>query len=225
MARKIFLTYKYGDANVYPLPDVLWTKCRDYVDDLQKRLDKEDHINKGELDGQSLADFEDETIASKLRDKIFDSSLTIVLISKGMKSPWDSENNQWIPWEIAYSLKEHTRDSRTSLTNAMLAIAIPDQQNSYSYIIQDNSCSSCNCTTYHTNTLFKILQKNTFNRKNPVRNECANHPVEDRPQTGEFSYIPIIKWNDFISDINSYLDRVYKINEGISAYNIYKTVV
>lgn len=226
MSRKIFVTYKYGDTNVKALrsdfPELVSpTKVRDYVDLLQDILDADDHINKGETDGEDLSHFKDSTIASKLRDKIYDSSITIVMISPNMKEFNKSEDDQWIPWEISYSLKEHTRNDRTSQTNAVLAVVLPDRCGSYDYFIRQNSCCSSTCRTLYTNKLFAILGNNMFNVKYPDKETCTD---SREIYHGYESYIYSIEWGKFKGSPNYYLQTAIKINENIDDYTITKTV-
>ena len=220
MARKIFVTYKHSDEHVDPIND--GTTARAYVDELINLFD-EDEIYKGEGD-EDLSEFKDETIASHLKEKIYDSSVTIVLISPNMKVDDEQESNQWIPWEISYSLKEITRNGRTSQTNAVLAVVLPDQNSSYSHYIEDNACLFCSCRNLDTNKLFKMLRDNMFNIKQPTFNNCSNHTNDNRVYIGFSSYIHSVKWCDFIQDKEKYLKIAEDIRDNIDDYNITKTV-
>lgn len=74
-----------------------------------------------------------------------------------MKDALESESDQWIPWEISYSLKETKRADRTSHMNALLGIALPDASGSYSYMITENKCCSSGCTSYNLNDIGFVL--------------------------------------------------------------------
>ena len=225
MGHKIFISYKYGDTSVQRLPNrtPYWeqTKVRHYVDEIQARIKAEDHINKGELDGEDLSQFKDETIASKLRDKIYDSSVTIVLISPNMKEPYTHERDQWIPWEISYSLKEVERADRVSKTNALLAVVLPDPAGSCEYVITKKQCCGSGCTFFNRTNLFTIIQENTFNRKRPPVHNCdQNDTIWEWP----FSFIHMVTWNDFIADIDGCIDSAISIRERIGEFEIHKDV-
>lgn len=236
MGKKIFVSYKYLDAqvqdlDVYEEVDYGWTKtkrkipttARHYVDELETLLEEDDHIYKGEDDGEDMSTLEDSTIGSKLGDKIFDSSVTIVLVSKGMKEVYSSEKEQWIPWEISYSLKEQSREGGRSKTNAVLAVVLPDEWGRYDYFIADNTCSYCNCRTLKTDFLFQILRDNMFNIKKPVFTDCNNH-IGSKPYQGYSSFIHSVKWIDFVKDLSKYIDIATDIRAKINEYDIKKTV-
>ena len=225
MARKIFVSYKYGDTNVEPLTDSIFdsTKVRDYVTELQQLLSDNDEINKGENDGEDLSDFKDSTIESKLRDKIFDSSITIAVLSRGMKEWFADEKDQWMPWEISYSLRELSKNGRKSRPNGVMMVVLPDSDGNYDYYIQEKTCPHCNCRTLTTSFLFGILKRNVFNRKSIEESDCEHHsgsPV----YTGDHSYITSVKWSDFKKNPTLYLDRCADLRDNIDDFNISKII-
>lgn len=223
MGRKIFVSYKHNDTNVLALSSgVYGTTARNYVDILERYFDAGDHIYKGERDNESLIHLKEDTIAAHLCDKMYDSSITIVLISKGMKETYVSESDQWIPWEISYSLKEMSRGGRSSTTNAMLAIVLPNENGIYDYCIQ-STCPQ-GCRVILTNPLFKIIRINMFNRKGVIISTlCAycNAISYDHPLP---SYIHAVTWEEFVSNPNSYIETALNIKEDSDSYNITKEI-
>ena len=145
MGKKIFVSYKFADDRVENLSLYRNSTVRDYVTRFEEILDPSDNIYKGESDGEDLSSLSEETIWKKLKDRIYDSSVTVIFISPGMKDVWKSERNQWIPWEVSYSLKEISRknkngDAVSSRTNAMVAVVLPDENGSYSYYLESKNC-------------------------------------------------------------------------------------
>lgn len=149
MRHKIFVSYKYKDTNVESLPNI-WgtTAVHDYVDYIQEKILKRD-VYKGEKSDEDISNWNEYAIWEHLKNKIYDSTLTIVLISPNMKETGRWQKSQWIPWEISYSVKEMPRNGRTSQRNALLAVILPNRYGSYTY--------------YDKNELFPILKANIEN--------------------------------------------------------------
>ena len=227
VGKKIFVSYKYADDQVEKLTSEEKSTVRDYVDKFEEKLDSSDNIYKGESEGEDLSNLSDDTIWEKLKDRIYDSSVTIMFISPGMRETWKKDRDQWIPWEISYSLKETSRknkngDSVTSHSNAMVAVVLPDENGSYSFYLETKNCCSGGCTMHHTNSLFEIIKKNKFNRtKNASKRTCDNN---DTIWSGTCSYIEAVKWSNFIANYQKYVDSAVERQDHIDEYDICKEV-
>lgn len=224
MGKKVFVSYKYKDEKVAKLKDAFYeevdgtmkwnyrfTKARDYVDELQDIIGQ-DNINLGEKDGESLEDFTDATIATTLKKRIAQCSITIVLITKGMKT-YEAEKDQWIPWEVSYSLRTVAFKDFNKQMNAVLGIVLPDETGTYDWYYTENT--ECNSITHHYWQLFGILKKNMFNMKNPTTRECNGSIINE----GEFSFIKTVKWDTFLDNHNYYIQKAIEIKDDKDSYD------
>jgi|SRR3989344_3533641 len=217
ISRKIFVSYKYKDPNVWMGPiaeyspgedtDYLYTP-RHYVDKIIEKIGI-DHIYKGEKGDEGMDDFSDDRVDSKLKEKIFDSSVTIVLISPNMWDKTRAEKDQWISKEIAYSLRNKTRGDKSSITNGMLAVALPDMNGKYDHAIIHKDCG---VRSWQTQSFFRIIRENMFNRWDKNQTICNicfgyHHHGDDH------SYVHPVKWEHFISNHNAYIDYALCLRE------------
>lgn len=216
MGHNIFVSYKFADDSVRQISKMKKTTVRDYVDLLETKLSDSGHIYYGEHRGEDLSDLNDEQIYEHLKDKIYPTSVTVVLISPEMRGS-KSDKQQWIPWEISYSLRETTREARMSRRNGVLAVVLPDVSGSYEYALERRYCCASGCTIYHYNWLFDILRNNMFNIRQSTVQVCQQR---SNIWTGEFSYIPMITWDAFINDIDSSIARVEEIRQRADEYKI-----
>lgn len=220
MSYKIFISYKYADSSVESI--IEGDTPRAYVTKLQEDIIGKDNINKGEKDDEDLSLFKDTTIKTKLKEKIKDSSITIVLISPCMKEISKSEKDQWIPWEISYSL----RDIYGSEPNGMLGVVLPSKYNNYDYFMNnwsgyDADGNLHHVTRYNSENTFNIIQENMFNQINPEIKYIDNNKVF----FGDSCYIPMIKWDEFIKDPEKYLDKSNDIRiNHLNEYDLHKII-
>ena len=88
MAHKTFISYKYSESQ----------KLRDRI---IEALGDDATYYKGETsESPDLSDTSTENIKKNLRDMMFDTSVTIIILSPNMKE------SKWIDWEIEYCLKK-----------------------------------------------------------------------------------------------------------------------
>jgi hypothetical protein len=201
MARKTFISYKYSDAT-------------DLRDTILKKLGSDAKYYQGETaDSPDLTNTSVENIKKNLRDMMFDTSVTIVVISPSMKQ------SKWIDWEIEYSLKEITREDKTSRTNGILGV-IMKYNNSYDWLIS-SSTSPDGCSARYTDEskLYPIITKNRYNLNTDNKYSCPTCKSFNR-LTG--SYISLIDEETFLANPDSYIENAYNKSRDINNYDISK---
>ena len=191
MAHKTFISYKYSEA-------------RGLRDDIITALGEDASYYQGETsDSPDLTDTSTENIKKNLKDMMYDTSVTIVIISPNMKK------SKWIDWEIEYCLKSITRKDRTSHTNGVVGV-IMKYNGGYSWLkttsINDDGCSS---SSYDSSKMYDIINNNRFNQ-NPKKYSCDKCKTVNS-LTG--SYIALVEEEDFLNDPQKYIDNAYDKSE------------
>lgn len=142
-------------------------------------------------DYNDLSQDTDSKIKNYLKEMIFDTSVTIVIVSRNMKQ------SDWVEWEIEYSLKNISRDQRTSKTNGIICV-IDDY---LSHIFQDDIK---NINDY----LFPVILKNVNNKKLTA------------PQNLSKNYVDFVTIQNFLSNPNKYIEEAFIKSQNIEFYNV-----
>lgn len=200
MARKTFISYKYSES-------------RKLRDDIIAALGDDASFYQGETaDSPDLTDTTTENIKNNLKDMIYNTSVTIVIISPKLKE------SKWIDWEIEYSLKEITRANKTSRTNGIVGV-IKKVNGSYNWIVSQSSYEDgCKPRSIDSSLLYDIIKDNRFNQNPPVYS-CEKCKTVDK-LTG--SYISLINQDDFLTDPPKYIENAYEKATDIDSYKIKK---
>lgn len=199
MARRTFISYKYSEAR----------GLRDRIIDA---LGKDASYYQGETsDSPDMTDLKTETIKKNLRDMMYNTSVTIVIISPNMK------DSKWIDWELQYCLTKIKRKGRTSQRNGIVAV-IQKRNNSYSWfkkkVREDDGCT---VIRYEDDLVYDIVNNNRFNQ-NPKKYSCDTCKCVN-PLTG--SYISYVEEDDFIANPSKYIENAYEKSENdASGYDI-----
>ena len=202
MAHKIFISYKYSEA-------------RNLRNSIIDALGDDAIYYQGETSiSPDLSDTSTENIKRNLTDMMYDTSVTIVIISPNMK------NSNWIDWEIEYSLKNITRKGRTSHTNGVVGV-IMKFNGGYSWLkTTSTNGDGCTSSSYDESKVYSIINNNRFNQ-NPKKYSCDICKTVNA-LTG--SYIAYVEEETFLSDPQKYIDNAYDKSENDAAgYDLTKT--
>ena len=154
MAHKTFISYK-------------WSEAQQLRDDIIDALGEDASYYKGETsDSPDLTDTTTDNIKKNLRDMMYDTSVTIVIISPHMKE------SKWIDWEIEYCLKDETRKGRTSHNNGVVGVIMKYNGGYDWFKTTHRNADGCSSTTYEESKVYDIINNNRFNQ-NPKKYSCA----------------------------------------------------
>lgn len=203
MARKTFISYKYNEAQ----------RLRD---DIIGALGDDATYYQGETsDSPDLTDTTTDNIKKNLKDMMYDTSVTIIVVSPSLKK------SKWIDWEVEYSLKEITRDDRVSRTNGIVGV-IMKYNGGYGWLTgekcYDNYCK-CKNRTIDDSKLYSIIAKNRYNLVKPEY--TCEHCKSFDALSG--SYISLIEENKFLTNPTKYIENAYEKSEKVDSFDIRKT--
>jgi hypothetical protein len=117
MARKTFISYKYSEA-------------RGMRDRILRALGDDATYYQGETSiSPDLTDTSTENIKRRLTDMMYDTSVTIVVLSPNLMQ------SKWVDWEIEYCLKEISRKGRTSRTNGVIGV-VQEVNGGYDWLVE-----------------------------------------------------------------------------------------
>lgn len=168
-----------------------------YKSEIQKMKEagKLDYIDKSLNDP---IDSEDpDYIMRKIReDYLSDSTVTIFLIGTHSKETLGLEEQQYIKRELQASLFNGEKNSRSGI----LGVVLPDM---YDAIYK----GSYTCSTCGNSHAWVSISDNTV-----IKEFCVNYYVE--PHTGcgwteDQRYCVLVKWDDFVSDPETYINKAY----------------
>ena len=202
MSHKTFISYKYSEA-------------RNLRNSIVDALGDDAIYYQGETSSSpDLSDTSTENIKKNLTDMMYDTSVTIVIISPNVK------NSNWIDWEIEYSLKNITRKGRTSHTNGVVGV-IMKFNGGYSWLkTTSTNGDGCTSSSYDESKVYSIINNNRFNQ-NPKKYSCDICKTVNA-LTG--SYIAYVEEETFLSDPQKYIDNAYDKSENDAAgYDLTKT--
>lgn len=200
MARKTFISYKYSEA-------------RGVRDRIIKSLGDDATYYQGETsDSPDLTDTTSENIKENLKDMIYGTSVTIVVISPNIK------DSKWIDWEIEYSLKEIKRGDATSRTNGVVGVIMKHNGNYEWLVTLSEKDDGCSVRTIDDSVLYKIINKNRYNLKGDAY-ACEHCKTYDQLNG---SYISLINEDLFIENPVKYIENAYEKCQKTENYKLSK---
>ncbi len=209
MARNIFISFRFSDGE-------------DQKNEIGEALRKQGkHYNYSE--NKDRSHLSDDQIQKYIYGKLKETSVTIVVLTpeaveykkKYDYCKHDFVYDDWLYDELRYSLE----DRENNRTNGIIAVYTKEAA-SLLFDEEMHICSVCNKQTVVHNIKWfdNLVRRNMMNvNKQKKKNKCQG--VYDEL---EDSYCSLIAYEDFIKDINKYIENSISKRDRIEDFNIKK---
>lgn len=190
MARRVFISFRFSDGYKYK-------------EELCKLFNQSDDVIDCSED-EDRSHMSEETIQKYLYNKLQRTSVTVVLLTPDAieynKDFWTGKYDDWMYDELRYSLE----DREYNTTNGVVAIYTQDAKDLL-IKISTHKCDVCKkeSTVSTLEDVNNLVRKNMMNIKDSFKKyKC--YGIYD---SLEDSYISLISYDEFISDINKYIEN------------------
>lgn len=200
MAKKTFISYKYDEA-------------QELRNKILVKLGQDAKYYRGETSNSpDLSDSTTERIKEYLKDMIFSTSVTIVIISPRMIY------SKWIDWEIEYSLHNYKRGDITSRSNGVVAVIMNINGSTDWLKIHSINTHGLYKVQFRNEYLFPIISRNHYNSNPPLKhcNDCNTY------DSLKGSYITMVDENEFLNYPDYYINNAYDKSKQLSNYILKK---
>ncbi|PAT01141.1 hypothetical protein CI105_08405 [Candidatus Izimaplasma bacterium ZiA1] len=199
MPHKVFVSYKFSDA-----------ACT--RDKIMNALQGNSSYYKGEK-GFVALDYADSTMKQYLGTMIFDSTVTVVVISPNVKV------SKWVEWELRYSMEKHTRRDKSSGRNGVICVIQnqPDYSSPKYGTYGQNGYNENSNWAYNKYSGGKDLRKSVLpnlvikNMKDSFSGEDYHgFLMSDESNIDRKDYCIVVAESTFLRNPNKYVDIAFK---------------
>ena len=195
MGRNVFVSYKYSDAK----------ETREII---RSVLGEEGHYYRGEKGFVALQNA-DSTIKEYLKDMIFNTSVTLVIISPQVR------HSDWVDWEIRYSLRQTQRGGVTSYRNGILCVVQNNLEWSGRY---STNWASDNYGNYRKSVFPEAIIENlqTTFHSNCYYSDPFDRLLYSQYQQKKKDYCVIVGETEFKRNPSKYIEEAYSRAHDVS---------
>ena len=204
MGRNVFVSFRFSDGNEYK---------KIICEALEKNKNTVDFSEDKDRSGM-----QDSTIQEYLYRKLKEVSVVIILVTPNSliyKTNWLGQYDDWCYDEVRYALENRFDNT----TKGLVAVYVPEVENQ----LITKSIHKCSvCGKESTVSLIKdyenLFRKNMMN----IKPEYKTNKCDDIYDSLLDSYCSLVSLDDFLSNIDNYIENAVEKKENKHMFNLHK---